>query len=1094
MNNETLIETTFNNPFNQETYEEFLTELFNEPKYEEEDISYEIDKGFEEYIEEVYNYGDYTDVNEEILKLYVVKLKKTTSLERARTMQRNFIAKLLSNEWEDNALVAFYDDNKDWRFSFIKIDYDVDENGNTIKKLSPAKRHSYLVGPTQSNHTCQKQFLNLIKYDDITINQIIEKFEVENVTDEFFEQYKELFHMLTESIEKTKEKDPIIQEEFNNKKIKSSDFAKKILGQIVFLYFIQKKGWLGVPAEGKWGEGPKDFLRQLYNKKFIDYDNFFNDVLEHLFYEGLSTSAVDYHYSKFNCKIPFINGGIFENINNYNWQQTDINLDNKIFEQILDTFDTFNFTVKEDEPLEKEVAIDPEMLGKVFEKLLEVNERKDKGAFYTPRHIVHEICQETLISYLETNTEDIPKEDIEKFIKEGYTAIDSIIRVQEQKLPEQEANQIIPIPNTIIGQMKIIGELLNNVKVVDPAVGSGAFPVGMLTEIVQAKHVIQLLEGYGEVNIYNLKRETIENSLYAVDISYSATDIAKLRFWLSLIVDEESIEDIRPLPNLDNKIMCGNSVIDTFEGIKLFDEELLETSTEKQTKLFDKKSEIELKKLVQYKTSYFNENTHSEKIKLKKQIQDTKWNFIEETIKEGTNYKNKKELLEKINQYKHAESKPFFIWELEFSEIFTGKNPGFDIVIGNPPYVRQEKIKELKPILKQTYETYTGTADLYVYFFEKGIKLLKEKGCLSYICSNKYTNVKYGKQLRKYILKNTVVGYNDFTGEKLFKEASVDTSVILIKKEPSTNNRIIINKEFLFRQSLLDENYWVFEKEEYVQLKEKISKQGILIKNIEGITINYGIKTGYDAAFIIDEKTRNELIAKDSKSEAIIKPLLRGKNVKKWKINSFNQFIIFTRRGININKYIHIKEYLLPFKERLTPRKENDSKEVKRRKPGKYEWYEIQDTVEYYKNFEKEKIIYPETGVESSFTIDNDSFYLLKTLFFITVDESINLKYLLAILNSNVSYWYFKRISSRLGKKTLSFKKIDIELLPVVLPKNSVEYNLFDDLIDNIYEEMSKDEINRKKIQVLEEKINSKVYKLYNLTNEEITIIKKDLP
>ena len=177
----------------------------------------------------------------------------------------------------------------------------------------------------------------------------------------------------------------------------------------------------------------------------------------------------------------------------------------------------------------------------------------------------------------------------------------------------------------------------------------------------------------------------------------------------------------------------------------------------------------------------------------------------------------------------------------------------------------------------------------------------------------------------------------------------------------------------------------------------------------------------------------------------------------------------------------------------MSPRKENDSKEIKRRKPGNYKWYEIQDTVEYYKNFEKEKIIYPETGLDSSFTIDNDSFYLLKTLFFITVDESINLKYLLAILNSNVSYWYFKRISSSLGKKTLSFKKIDVEKLPVVLPKNSVEYNIFDALIDKIYMEMSKDEINWKNIQLLEEKINSKVYKLYNLTNEEITLIERDL-
>ena len=1075
MNNKELIEKTFSKEFDQETYGEFLTELLNQPIYEEEDISYKIDKGFYDYIETVYDYGTFEDFEQEEMKLYVVKLKRTSSLERARTMQRNFIAKLLSEDIINNALVAFYGDNEDWRFSFVNKTYKR-EKDKIKEELTLPTRHSYLVGPTQSNHTCQKQMKSLLNYDEITIEEIFKAFEVENVTEEFFKEYKELFHMLTESIEKVKEKDNLVKEEFEKREIKSTDFAKKILGQIVFIYFIQKKGWLGVSKDKKWGSGPKDFLRRLYNKEYKKYDNFFNDVLEELFYNGLSTSSVDNHYSEFNCKIPFINGGIFENINDYDWKHTDINLDNKIFEEILDTFDTFNFTVKEDEPLEKEVAIDPEMLGKVFEKLLEVNERKDKGAFYTPRHIVHEICQETLISYLETNTEDIPKEDIETFIKEGYLAIDSIIRVQEQNLPEQEANKIIPIPNTIIGQMEIIEELLNKVKVVDPAVGSGAFPVGMLTEIVQAKHVIQLLEGYDEVNLYDLKRETIENSLYAVDISYSATDITKLRFWLSLIVDEESIENIRPLPNLDNKIMCGNSIIDTFEGIKLFDEGLLETSTEKQTKLFAKKSEIELKKLAKYKSSYFNENTHSEKIKLKKQIQESKWNFIKETIKEGTNYKNKDELLEKINQYKHAESKPFFIWELEFSEIFTGENPGFDIVIGNPPYVRQEKIKELKPILKQTYETYSGTADLYVYFFEKGIKLLKEKGCLSYICSNKWTKSKYGNLLRQYLKNKTnILIYNDYTGEKIFKDASVDTSVILIFKDYNPQNEIKIDKKYLLRQKLLSDYNWAFKSTEILELHRKILNTGIKIKNIDDLFIRRGILTGYDKAFIINENMKNELIQLDNNNKKIIKPILRGRDLKKWKLSFHNQYLICTKNDIEVKyEYPTIYSYLKKYEEKLSKRWDKG-----------HHWSNLRNCT-YYDEFEREKIIYPNIASNLSCILDNNNYYINPKCYMIS-SKNYNLKYLIAILNSKLMEFTFSLIGSPLGKKGYDLHKQYIEQLSIVLP-NKDNQHIFDKYVHKIQSTCDKNEI-----KIIESKIDQLVYKLYNLSEEEIQIVEKEL-
>ena len=784
MDYQELIEKTFTKEFNQENYEEFLTELFNQPIYEESDISYEINKGFEEYIDTAYDYGNYTDTDYEELKLYVIKLKKSSSLERARTMQRNFIAKLLTSEYINNALVAFYDESKDWRFSFVKIEYELDEKGKVIEKLTPAKRHSYLVGPNQSNHTCQKQCLDLINKTSLLVSDVEETFNIENVTDEFYKEYKRLYLNLNESLEDIIKKDEIVKKEFEAKDIKTSDFSKKLMGQLVFLYFLQKKGWLGVDKEGKWGEGSKNFLRDLYERKYIDYENFFNDVLEPLFYQGFCEDVTDYHYNQFNCKIPFLNGGLFEQINNYDWENTDITLENSIFEEIFNTFDRFNFTVKEDEPLEKEVAVDPEMLGKVFEKLLDSVTRKDKGAFYTPRDIVHYMCKKALISYLDTNTEDIPIDAIETFINEDHYLSNKIL-IENESIENS-------LPPTIVYNAELLDDLLKKVKIADPAVGSGAFPVGMMIEIVKARQILLSVLGY-EINTYELKRETIENSLYGVDISYSATNITKLRFWLSLVVDEENIDDIKPLPNLDNHIMCGNSLIDEFEDIRLFDYGLLETVQNPQLTLYPKKSEMKFRTLEKTKKEFFNEKSPNAKQKLKDKINQLKWEFTDETIKESVKTEIYKDKINSLKEYNDKEAKPFFIWELEFSEIFRKQNPGFDIIIGNPPYVSTKGIKNDKNILKKLYKI---NDDLYNYFFLKGYSLLKNNGTLSYITSNTYLTINSKINLRKLFQENKILEIVKV--ENVFENAMVDPAIITFKKEDTKKS----NYSFLFKDAV----------------------------------------------------------------------------------------------------------------------------------------------------------------------------------------------------------------------------------------------------------------------------------------------------
>src|SRR3989338_7676680 len=480
-----LLDDTFNHDFDLQRFSQFVKELFNKFTFTQK--SWSVWQEYQDYIESYQLLGSYHDNSKKTVDVLVVKLKKTTSRDRARTMQRNFIAKYLSNAEKDAALVAFYGD----------------------------------------------------------------------VTKEFFSEYKELFLKLKESLERVLESDKRVKKEFEEKNISSVDFAKKLLGQVVFIYFLQKKGWLGVTKDksgafNHWGTGPKNFLRRLFDKEIVHYDNFFNDILEPLFYEALATERDDDYYSRFNCKIPFLNGGLFEPINDYDWAGTAIVLDNAIFENIFSVFGWFNFTVKEDEPLEKEVAVDPEMLGKVFENLLDVTDRKSKGAFYTPREIVHYMCQQSLINYLETNS-DILREDIEKFIQLGDLALAQIIKEQEQVKKYGKAydvNEKYSIPASIKQNHQLVDKLLKEIKVVDPAVGSGAFPVGMMNEIVKARSILSIYFKEAR-NDYELKRETIENCLYGVDIESSAVDIAKLRFWLTLIVDELDMKNIKPLPNLD---------------------------------------------------------------------------------------------------------------------------------------------------------------------------------------------------------------------------------------------------------------------------------------------------------------------------------------------------------------------------------------------------------------------------------------------------------------------------------------------------------------------------------------------------------------
>jgi len=737
-----LIKETFTRPFDRDRFRLFAINVLNRMD-ESKKGSMQVPDAFAAHVKSCQRLATYADPKGELMDVLIVNTTKDWKIERTRTALRDFVAHKLKrgDNYKEAALVAFVaPDAARWRLSYVRMQYESvrDPKTGLIKpeeRVTPARRFSYLVGEGESCHTAQTRFLALLQDTDTdpTLAQIEEAFSVEAVTKEFFGKYAELFGDINAALEKMAAKDKTIRDEFKAKGVNTVDFAKKLLGQIVFLYFLQKKGWLGVAKGKDWGTGPRDFLRRLVDRTDppdrSDPPNIFNDILEPLFYDTLATDrGPEAWCSRFNCRMPFLNGGLFEPLNGYDWRKTDILLPNRLFTNddpveegitgtgVLDVFDRYNFTVNEAEPLEKEVAIDPEMLGKVFENLIEENRRKGLGAFYTPREIVHYMCQESLINYLETAVPAVPRTDLETFVRLGeqishYEAVDAEYKIK--------------MPESIEKNAPALDEALKTITVCDPAVGSGAFPVGMMTEIVRARAALNPFFDPPDLSDlsnplartpYHFKRQAIQNCLYGVDIDSSAVEIAKLRLWLSLVVDEEDVKQVKPLPNLDYKIVIGNSLL----GV--------------EKDLFNQDAFQRLEKL---KLRFFDQSDQSEKSALRSQIND---------------------LIHDLTRGHET-----FDFEIFFSEVFHAKG-GFDVVIANPPYVSVEKFARTaqQTEWKRRFRTFAARGDIYCFFYERGLGLLRDDGVLTFISSNKFQRAGYGKGLRQLLASQRIRALVDF--------------------------------------------------------------------------------------------------------------------------------------------------------------------------------------------------------------------------------------------------------------------------------------------------------------------------------------------
>jgi hypothetical protein len=1025
-----LIKKTFQESFDKESFTIFIKNLLNH--IEEAPFIYR--GNFDSRIKTLERIGKYQDEDDKQIDVLVVHLKKESSLDYARTMQRNFIAWYLKgskrDKHKDAALVAFVSpNNQDWRFSLVKMEYKLFKTQasriRAKEELTPAKRYSFLVGMHESSHTAQSRLSQILE-DDVnnpTLQDLEDAFKIEKVTKEFFKKYHELFLQVKESLDEIISKNSIVKKDFNEKNINSVDFSKKLLGQIVFLYFLQKKGWFGVRRREKWGTGSKNFLRELFDKKHSDYKNFYNDILEPLFYEALRQdhSHDDDYYSRFDCRIPFLNGGLFDPLNNYDWVNKDILLSNDLFSNrnktkeedegtgILDIFDRYNFTVKEDEPLEKEVAVDPEMLGKVFENLLEVKDRKSKGTYYTPREIVHYMCQESLINYLATELKEkkIDKKEIETLIKLGELFVEHDTRVANNG--KETATYSYKIPENIRKHAGLIDEKLKNIRICDPAVGSGAFPVGMMNEIIRIRNVLtSYIKNKKERTMYSFKRHAVQNCLYGVDIDLGAVEIAKLRLWLSLAIEEEDIKQIKPLPNLDYKIVCGNSLLRV------------------EKNLFNQKLFNQLEKL---KPLYFNETNISKKQEYKNQID---------------------ELINKItNGHKD------FDFEIYFSEVFHEKK-GFDLVIGNPPYVQSRNInKKERYFYWNQYLTDTNHSDSFSFFIQKGIRIFNKHGILTFIVSETWRNLSSYRSLRKFILDNSVIRNMVFfdSDYRVFEAAEVKPFVIILQNKIDKKSLIKVEKfkenEFYFIANLKQDNFLenpdysflIFDSPIIESIINKIRKSSIILSreyNVVG-----GLRTGDDRKFL-----------KNNKENQDCKKLIRGRNFKRYYLEWKGE-------------YVWYKPELMKIKQAAAP------------KEAKY--------------FENKKIIVRMiSGGQIIATLDKDGYYLLQDNMIIQSNKEFTLEYLLCLLNSKLLNFYIKHIATN-----IAVTQSILNYLPIrEIDRGSQD--IFTDLIVKIItitrdEDYKNNPTKQAKVREYENQIDQLVYKLYGLTKEEVKIVEDNI-
>lgn len=931
-----------------------------------------------------------------------------------------------------------------------------------------------------------------------------EAFNIERLTNNFYREYARRFQAMLTRI---KQDNPGIAAFSDPTRLHT--FTQRLFGRLMFLYFLQKKRALNDDLQ---------FIKGWYEKTARQEENFYRSVLEPLFFDTLNLPRPEIQ-SPFG-RVPYLNGGLFAPDEDDHVSQ--VFLTNELFDTwhtdgLLYFLENHNFTIEEDTPLEVEVALDPEMLGKVFENLLEVKERGKSGTFYTPRPVVTFMCRKALASYLAREVH-IPDEKLGWLLDEAET---------DEPVHDQTGQPLLNAHSLPRSLREQIERALEQVRVLDPAVGSGAFLLGMLALLVGVRRALYRVAGVTMDRHTSLvqgwKRNFIRDCLYGVDIKREAIEIARLRLWLSLVVDETDPSEMEPLPNLDFKLMAGNSLIETINGTAIYPTRL-ETSKISQLSYIESETQQLIYRLRELKDAYFQPAKDQSASVLKQEIVQTERALVLEALQERDqqnqewlNHLSKSlrnELSTSVNRaqvemlrrdiqttqqaiadLEAGKTLPLFLYRLHFASVFE-ENDGFDIVIANPPYVRHEQVpQETLKTLKAVYpDVQHGMADLYVYFYARTLELLHDGGTLAFISSNKFFRAGYGKGLRDLLAKRTQAQIIlDFGDAPVFDAAAYPCIVLTSKGQPTLNHtyggltadsRMDLEKiDTLF--SKLARN---LPQAQGVQppgssslvtaLVEKLLSMGVPLGQYSGGKMYYGIKTGLNKAFVIDQATHDRLIAEDPRSSEILKPYIRGRDVARYTLNPTKLWLIFARHGTNIQRYPAIERYLSQFREDLQPRRRGQ--DGRGRKPGSYQWYELQDSVDYYPIFNLPKIVSIRFGLQNAFAYDDNGFWCNDAIY----TFSPGTKWLTAVLNSSVCNICLISKCPTVQNGYSQFFVNKIEQLPIVepTPANQIRLETLVDQLQSLGRQRTMD-------TTLEREVDAIVYQTYALTEEEIAEI-----
>ena len=997
------------------------------------------------------------------IAIYEVELSDNVDIER----NRRGIRDMLTTDWRTNHAGAFmfcYRKNESiLRFSYVSETWGFNKQGEYEKISTDTKRYTYLLGEGRGCHTAIKQFGKL-KESKQALTDITEAFSVETLTKQF---YKDLFEWYQWAIDDSTQ--VTFPNNITTEDDDRDDVEKKVIRmitRIMFVWFIKQKEL--VPNRIFDIEYLSTILKE-FDPYSTTVGNYYNAILQNLFFATLNCAIEDengntrkfatstkrdvktlYRYAEMFSiseqeivnlfsEVPFLNGGLFECLDKtryidgveqcYNFDGFSRNdarfadgrykhravVPNILFFEpekgLLSILSRYNFTIEENSPEEQQVALDPELLGKVFENLLgaynpETKEtaRNQSGSFYTPREIVNYMVDESLIAYLGNND----------FVRSLFS--------YDFTFDKAKSNEYLKI-----------ADKLKAVKILDPACGSGAFPMGLLNRMIDILERISPNE-----DIYELKLSVIENCLYGCDIQSIAAQITKLRFFISLICNCEKDASkpnfgIPTLPNLETNFVSANSLI-------------AKKKEDRQLKLF-KSEEIESikKELHQIRHLHFSAKSTSTKHRLREKDLDLRKKLIELLSDENNFASDDAKQLAEWNPYDQNAVSPFFDPEWMF-----GVNNGFDIVIGNPPYIQlQNNGGELAKLYEGCgYSTFARTGDIYCLFYERGWQLLKKDGHLCYITSNKWMRAGYGEKTRDFFANKTnPLLLIDFAGVKIFESATVDTNILLFSRSNNQHKTTcaITNKQnkdsvknlsdFVRQQHTVCDfstsDSWVILSPIEQSIKRKIEAVGTPLKDWD-IQINYGIKTGCNEAFIIDTAKREEILTNCQTEEErkrtaeLIRPILRGRDIKRYEYVDNGLYLINTHNGIkgklpriDINDYPAVKAHLDQYWDKISVRADKGDTP-----------YNLRNCT-YLEDFNKPKLFYADISRHLNFCFCRDVMFCNNTTYFIVAENNLILEHLYRYLNHHLIDWYYKTLSVQLGTNAVRMFSIYVLEIPI---------------------------------------------------------------